>query len=402
MNIQHLQEPVLEFGAGRHVDIRFGLMNYGPLDFDSQLAPKQIKLGIVGTPETVEGLEAWFQQCQNGIAAKPSNKPNLFPHFPGFTESFRSSLLFDRQLARTIRQDIFEQFTKKTKGDALVNEAAEMFLAEFRYLAENASPDVLVCALPMCLLEALDFGGDGEGDVNDAEASLRSKLNFHHLLKARAMALRKPVQIVLPTTYDKGAKRKQKLRPKNPKQLQDEATRAWNLHTALYYKAGGIPWRLVRDATQLTVCFVGVSFYKSLDLSTVMTSVAQVFNQLGEGVVVRGGAAHLSKEDRQPHLSSQDAKNLLNNALSRYRDVHRTFPARIVLHKTSTFNRDELEGFRASISASRNSGRKPRTIAPNHLPMGARAWTNRAKRLKGLRPIQRLRMPGRPKLTSRS
>jgi len=80
---------------------------------------------------------------------------------------------------------------------------------------------------------------------------------------------------------------------------------------------------------------------------------AQVFNQLGEGVIVRGGAAKLSKEDRQPHLSSQDAKNLLDNALSRYRDVHRTFPARIVLHKTSTFNRDELEGFRASIQENR-------------------------------------------------
>ena len=31
-----------------------------------------------------------------------------------------------------------------------------------------------------------------------------------------------------------------------------EATRAWNIHTALYYKAGGIPWRLVRDAAELT------------------------------------------------------------------------------------------------------------------------------------------------------
>jgi hypothetical protein len=31
-----------------------------------------------------------------------------------------------------------------------------------------------------------------------------------------------------------------------------------------------------------------VSFYQSLDLSSLMTSVAQVFNQRGEGVIVRG------------------------------------------------------------------------------------------------------------------
>jgi hypothetical protein len=31
MNLSYLEEPNLEFGAGRHVDIRFGIMNYGPL-----------------------------------------------------------------------------------------------------------------------------------------------------------------------------------------------------------------------------------------------------------------------------------------------------------------------------------------------------------------------------------
>jgi hypothetical protein len=43
------------------------------------------------------------------------------------------------------------------------------------------------------------------------------------------------------------------------RQVQDPATRAWNFHTALYYKAGGIPWRLIRDADSET-CFIGASF----------------------------------------------------------------------------------------------------------------------------------------------
>jgi len=38
MNVDFLREPELEFGAGRHIDIRFGLMHYGPLDFASALA----------------------------------------------------------------------------------------------------------------------------------------------------------------------------------------------------------------------------------------------------------------------------------------------------------------------------------------------------------------------------
>lgn len=348
MNVQHIPEPELDFGIGRHVDIRFGLMNYAPLDFENSLSPRQIKLGIVGTPQTVERLKGWFEKSRDGIEAKASNKPNLFPRFPGFEVAFRSTLLLDQQLTRTIHQSVLEQLATKKKGSALVDEAVDIFLAEFQYLVENANPDVLVCALPSSLLEAMD-GGGGESETTAGPRTASSGSNFHHLLKARGMVLRKPIQIILPTTYDKEAKRKPTKRPGGMRELQDEATRAWNLHTAIYYKAGGIPWRITRDPSQLTACFVGVSFYKTLDLSSLMTSVAQVFNQRGEGVIVRGGAAKISKEDRQPHLSAQDAQKLLNNALKEYRLHHKNFPARVVLHKTSGFNREEMDGFRAAI-----------------------------------------------------
>src|SRR5690606_6114761 len=96
--------------------------------------------------------------CRTGIDAKPSKQPNLFPRFPGLgpEESFRCSLLLDSQLQRAVNQSIFDRLAKNTKGNALVREAVNIFLAEFRYLAENANPDVLVCALPMSLLEAMD------------------------------------------------------------------------------------------------------------------------------------------------------------------------------------------------------------------------------------------------------
>jgi hypothetical protein len=42
-----------------------------------------------------------------------------------------------------------------------------------------------------------------------------------------------------------------------PRPLQDEATRAWNIFSALYYKAGGTPWRLVRDHDGQQKSFVG-------------------------------------------------------------------------------------------------------------------------------------------------
>jgi hypothetical protein len=110
-----------------------------------------------------------------------------------------------------------------------------------------------------------------------------------------------------------------------------------------------VPWRLPRESSDLTTCFVGVSFYKTLDKSALLTSVAQVFNERGEGVVVRGRAANISKGDLQPHLPQEHAYELLKDALARYWDVHRTFPARVVVHKSSRFDPNEQDGFAAAL-----------------------------------------------------
>jgi hypothetical protein len=101
---------------------------------------------------------------------------------------------------------------------------------------------------------------------------------------------------------------------------------AWNLHTALYYKADGVPWRLPRDPASLDNCYVGITFSHSTDHETLQTSGAQVFDQLGDGVIGRGAPAKISRHDRQLHLTSGDAQALLTDALSRYRSEHRHWP----------------------------------------------------------------------------
>ena len=89
---QLLCEPELEFAAGgRHLDVRFGLLNYGPLDRDSLRARREIKVGMIGTAETIEGLQRWLGKCAAGVDAKESRQPNLFPRFPGFGAACETS-----------------------------------------------------------------------------------------------------------------------------------------------------------------------------------------------------------------------------------------------------------------------------------------------------------------------
>ena len=163
------------------------------------------------------------------------------------------------------------------------------------------------------------------------------------------MRLKKPTQIIRPATYDETKQLKRKGPSAEKKQLQDEATRAWNLYTALYYKAGGSLWRLVRDPSQLSACYIGISFYKDLDETRLLTSTAQVFNERGEGIILRGGSAQISKDDKQIHLSLDDSYNLLKEALGIYWQEHKNFPARVVVHKSSIHNSEEISGFKRAL-----------------------------------------------------
>jgi hypothetical protein len=238
MKVDYLHEPELQFGVDKHIDIKFGLMNYGPLDFDSPLSPQRIKLGIVGTPETIEGVMQWLEKCRMGISAKTSKRPNLFPRFPGFGNGMRlaADFVLDSQLQRSIPQSRFDDLCHKPKTHEVLEEIAQLFLDELEYLVEKTTAEVLVCAFPFALVEFLDQDDDGGAYISDDDEAdgkqdtpiISSKMIFHDYLKAKAMRFRKPTQIIRPATYDDRKHLKQKHPSGEPRRLQDEATRAWN------------------------------------------------------------------------------------------------------------------------------------------------------------------------------
>lgn len=354
MKLSYIPEPELEFGGGgKHVDIRFGIANHGPLDADTNAAPAVIRVGLVGTQETVEGIHAWLAKCAGGIPGKPTPLTHLFPPFPGYGEDtcFRSKLVFGDTLSKTVSNSDIKNLVAKDNMVA-VAEGVELFYGATRDLVEKGSVDVIVCALPSELMN-LDADDELDEENEKEEQEFQTRLDLRHWLKAKTMTLNKPIQLVLPPTYDETKKRKLKTRRKEVRRLQDEATRAWNFHTALYYKAGGVPWRIARAPTELTTCHVGISFYKTLEENLLMTSMAQVYNERGEGVIVRGAPVKTTREDPQPHLTAEAAYQLLFDSLERYRSEHLTLPARLVIHKTSFYNDAELDGFGRAIAEQR-------------------------------------------------
>ena len=350
-----LDEPLLEFaGGGRHIDPKHGIADYGPADVTDP-TPRVVRAGIIGTQASIEGLQVWLDRCRLGVGAyTDTHLTHLYIPFPGFDvhQGFRSIMNFSPRLTRTISKRDLAQLDGLNPRTA-VDKAVAIYAQELERLHDEASCDVVIVCRPDNINDAAlsRVARPDESEVDGSTPNAHSPFvaDFHALLKARSLKYKQPIQIVRRSTWDSTFKEPHSNRTGAN---QDEATRARNLHTALYYKNGGVPWRLPRDPADLTSCYIGIAFHQTAQQS-LHTSVAQVYNQRGDGVIVRGGPATISKEDRQPHLAEADAQDLLETALQRYRFEHKTSPARIVLHKASNYTPAEIAGFNQAANNER-------------------------------------------------
>jgi hypothetical protein len=259
---------------------------------------------------------------------------------------FKATLVFNEEISRRIRNSEIEDLLKMKQGSGeQIEKAAQLFEEDIKFLAQNRNVDVIVCALPDDLYDAVavEETAPVEDDIDDDnEPPDVEETNFRRLLKARTMGWGKPLQLV----------REKSLTPNSDQ--QDDATKAWNFCTALYYKASRtVPWRIKPSENRPATCFSGIGFYWSRDRKTVQTSMAQIFDELGNGVIVRGSPVKLSKIDRKPHLTAAQAEALLKKSLKEYDIAMETKPGRLVIHKTSNFDEAEKEGFK---SAAKDAG----------------------------------------------
>lgn len=353
MKIQVLPEPELQFGnGGTHIDIRAGLQHHGAFDRGAPNVPVPIGVGLVGTTATIDLVREWIESCREGVPSTEEKLRELRPSFPGMREDiFGTKLAMSDATTRTVSRHELQEALAATNP---MERVVDLFMDHARDLAGRGHLNVLVIAPPVEVFTLSDTpppSPDSGLDEAQEEAPPATYIpNFHDTFKARALDLATPCQLLRPDTYGAGSTRTRGTRRPT---LQDPATRAWNFHTALYYKAGGVPWRLVKHSSALSTCYVGASFFKSVAGDRLATSVAQVFNERGEGLIVQGGNATIDRRDLSPHLSAEDANKLLSTGLASYRREHRNMPARVLVHKTSSFNEAEIEGCREAAKAER-------------------------------------------------
>ena len=328
-------EPVLEFGHREtSYDIREGVLCFGPVDIGTARATTTVKLGFVGTPKTIAGFTDWMQTCSLGVAGDDPLNRNFNPDFPGLDRSigFGCSFLTDPTWVSEIADSELKPLIEMP-GAILA--LADLFHQRINSLYEltSAKPNVVICLPPLEVQKRVKPRFFSDDD--DEEGAERDGPDFHDYLKGLCLKTKSMVQMVWPRTYGTSAKG-----------VQDPATRAWNLFGALFYKAGGAPWKLLKPTGSVNTCYVGISFARREEGGYMHSSLTQIFNDKGEGTILRGGMAHKSEEDREVHLPKEAATELLEDAIQNYMSANDgRFPDRVVIHKSSAYDKGELQGF---------------------------------------------------------
>lgn len=368
LSIVELSPPRLQFGgASAHSDPKAGLLAAGPFDLRFGSARKDhVHVGIIGPAEQVAAARRWLERC--GREVPVLGEPSLLKKpFPGFPDAFHKGLVAPDQSSIALSSETNDELAHALQGDAYgaFQRVVDLYAnAHARLAARDLNrPDIVLMCIPESVFDKV---GTVERKTTDEErkraraierARVSSQLDLfdmleeveqtpedflkrdlRHALKARALRSRLPIQLVTDALLDDTARN------------QDPATRAWNFSVGLYYKAGGVPWRL--PPTGPDTCFVGISFhhFRTTQRAIVRSSLAQAFSSDGEGFAIRGEGVPVEPDQgRNVHLSEQQAFELARNVLAEYELRTGGAPLRIVLHKTSYFDAAERAGFEEAL-----------------------------------------------------
>lgn len=372
IRIEDLGEPELEFGRGaRGVDPKYLFPRVGPFDSTFESGTKIIPLGLVALPSEIDAVRRWFTRMRQPLVNNETNAQR-FREYPGVERAFRCHFEIPDRFIRRLNQRDYDLINARSPHDRFT-EMLKLYSAAIKSFFTDPHPACVLVCFPeelaafrinnpkltykeQLLLERLQKEEDDHQlslfESTDDEKKLAAELlpqaeellfrNFHRALKADCMMEHNalPIQVLRRQTYvTEDAK-------------QSDATRAWNLSVALYYKAGNIPWRpssLMKD-----VCFVGVSFHhlKRRSGDIVYASIAEAFSNDVEPFALKGASIPRSQSrNKQPYLNEEQASELVRKVISNYQLRVGSLPSRVVVHKTSLYQPEEEEGFRKGLLA---------------------------------------------------
>lgn len=333
-NIVVFDEPKLEFAFGQKASCpKVGLTYYGPSDLNTQNHPGKIHYACIGEVDRGNLIKEFIRAVKEPILSK--GKENIWPLFPGFQAVFHCELPDEPAC--------YQEFDSSRLVTALENKnpydrtmaVVDLYINKLLLIKNmEEKVDVVLCIVPdkiekMCRPTSVK----SPKTKNDTSFNV----DFRRQLKARAMAVGIPIQIILESTLKTNDEKIYGERGLTP--LTD---RAWNFSTTLYYKAGGKPWKL--STAREGVCYIGLAFVLSDDKRSACCA-AQMFLNNGDGVVFRGEDGPWFSEKEKCRLTEEAAYKLLSGVISSYQQLGGKPLKEIFLHSHSYVSPEEYQGY---------------------------------------------------------
>lgn len=316
-----LDEPLLSFSPSddAQVDIHplRGLVNFGPYSkgsFGGYTA--QIRIATVG-PESAFKRRDELMASLHG-SYQPGDRSEYVPPYPGFERLFRVQLGAARG-AHIRWPDSLSQLPGEGDPQARLFQAMDAALRRLDTVRNEF--DVVLVHFP------------------DSWASAtRSKFfDAHDALKALGAKYNIPTQVLNDRVFT----------------FNYRASLAWRLATALYVKAAGTPWKLAPlKGVPNETAYIGLAYALRGDQRDAhyVTCCSQVFDMDGGGMQfvafeARDPVADVAEARRNPFLSRDDMRAVLARSLELYQGRNGgNLPKRLVIHKTTAFKQEEIEG----------------------------------------------------------
>lgn len=368
--INYLQEPSLTFAHGQKaLDPRDGLMLFGP--FDSKKIKGQASIGIIGPSDLRQKMIAYLKQIHDKVV--PESDPKKHPYFPGLESAFGLYINFDNIPELEVSQRDIDDALKQTNSNIRVHNLVNLYVEKLLvYSKEQEIPvgvwlvvipeSVYIYGRPKSRIKitedtisykpskdlldehSLFLFDDLQEEAEQIRYAYQFEVDFHNQLKARLLESTIVTQIIRESKISTEGFNKRQLKQEN----QIKTAKAWNIAAALYYKSGGLPWKMgeVRDG----VCYLGLVYKKTNENNNNACCAAQMFLDSGDGMVFRGNVGPWwNPETKEFHLQSKDAKEIINQSIQSYFDRFNTYPKEIFIHAKTYFDDNEWEGFEEAI-----------------------------------------------------
>lgn len=378
-----LNEPRLLFRHNQAIeDPRDGLTLFGTLD---EGKPFGIRWGIVGTSNGVQRFKGWVERINSPIydVVEESQPKDARPPFWGFETIFRIPWPPKPALELEVPETEILGCVYLEDPHQRVYKTVDLFSSRIlkAIINEESQVDIWFIVIPdevykYCRPKSVVEVGLRIGSGNkispkvlkqlktqtsflpeyqeDKVAPYSFELNFHNQLKARLLNSRALTQIVrestiapwdFPDVWGRPARGMDKM----------QASVAWNMSTAVFYKCGGRPWKIneIRDG----VCYIGLVFKQLPEYSAGGNAccAAQMFLDSGDGVVFKGNVGPwYNPEAGDYHLDREAAAKLVALALDTYEANTGKMPSELFLHGKVRFNDAEWAGFGDAVESETN------------------------------------------------